>query len=238
MSAYKTLLTELDRSDYIIDYQYTGKLEDYSYNDITYQESAEAYSRRLEKLYIDFLTEWDELSDAARKAAKGMVELIVSKRYLYGCFFFDVPSSETIDAMSSDNAVPRQSVKMARFVHDMAEQQKFYLEKVVEFMEIVLVKEDLYLKPIAMLEEETDLEDMSIEKNDDENQYREKEWITYDELIVRYDFRGVKSAKDASWRKKNGFDKCVSQAGGKGSAVKYSVSKINEWLTNGKVSKK
>lgn len=238
MSAYKTLLTELDRSDYIIDYQYTGGLEDYSYNDITYQESAEAYSRRLEKLYIDFLTEWDELSDAARKAAKGMVELIVSKRYLYGCFFFDVPSSETIDAMSSDNAVPRQSVKMARFVHDMAEQQKFYLEKVVEFMEIVLVKEDLYLKPIAMLEEGTDLEDMSIEKNDDENQYREKEWITYDELIVRYDFRGVKSAKDASWRKKNGFDKCVSQAGGKGSAVKYSVSKINEWLTNGKVSKK
>ena len=238
MSAYKTLLTELDRSDYIIDYQYTGGLEDYSYNDITYQESAEAYSRRLEKLYIDFLTEWDELSDAARKAAKGMVELIVSKRYLYGCFFFDVPSSETIDAMSSDNAVPRQSVNMARFVHDMAEQQKFYLEKVVEFMEIVLVKEDLYLKPIAMLEEGTDLEDMSIEKNDDENQYREKEWITYDELIVRYDFRGVKSAKDASWRKKNGFDKCVSQAGGKGSAVKYSVSKINEWLTNGKVSKK
>lgn len=238
MSAYKTLLTELDRSDYIIDYQYTGKLEDYSYNDITYQESAEAYSRRLEKLYIDFLTEWDELSDAARKAAKGMVELIVSKRYLYGCFFFDVPSSETIDAMSSDNAVPRQSVKMARFVHDMAEQQKFYLEKVVEFMGIVLVKEDLYLKPIAMLEEGTDLEDMSIEKNDDENQYREKEWITYDELIVRYDFRGVKSAKDASWRKKNGFDKCVSQTGGKGSAVKYSVTRINEWLINGKVSKR
>lgn len=66
----------------------------------------------------------------------------------------------------------------------------------------------------------------------------EKEWITYEELIQMYDFRGVKSAKDASWRKKNGFDKCVSQSGGKGSAVKYSASKINEWLTNGKVSKK
>ena len=238
MSAYKTLFTELDRSDYTVDYLYTGKLENYSYNDITYQESAEAYSRRLEKLYIDFLTEWDELSDAARKAAKGMVELIVSRRYLYGCFFFDVPSSETIDAMSSDYTVPRQSVKMARFVHDMAEQQKFYLERVVEFMEIVLVKEDLYLKPVAALEEETDLKKMPLEKVDDENQYREKEWITYDELIEKYDFRGVKSAKDASWRKKNGFDKCVSQTGGKGSAVKYSVTRINEWLINGKVSKR
>lgn len=238
MSAYKTLFTELDRSDYIVDYLYTGELEDYSYNDITYQESTEVYSQKLEKLYVDFLIEWDGLSDAARKAAKGMVELIVSKRYLYGCFFFDVPSSETIDAMSSDNAVPRQFVKMARFVHDMAEQQKFYLERVAEFMEIVLVKEFLFLKPVAVLEEEVDLKDMPLEKNDDENQNRKKEWITYDELIEIYDFRGVKSAKDASWRKKNGFDKCVSQAGGKGSAVKYSVSKINEWLTNGKVSKR
>ena len=238
MSAYKTLLTELDRSDYTVDYLYTGELENYSYNDITYQESAEAYSQRLEKLYIDFLTEWGELSDAARKAAKGMAELIVSKRYLYGCFFFDVPSSETIDAMSSDNAVPRHCVKMARFIHDMAEQQKFYLERVAEFMEIELVKEDLFLKPVAALEEENNLKEMPLEKVDDENQYREKEWITYDELIERYDFRGVKSAKDASWRKKNGFDKCVSQAGGKGSAVKYSVSKINEWLINGKVSKR
>lgn len=66
----------------------------------------------------------------------------------------------------------------------------------------------------------------------------EKEWITYDELILMFDFRGVKSAKDATWRKKNGFDKCVTQTGGKGSAVKYSVSKIREWLENGKQSKK
>ena len=138
MSAYKILLTELDRSDYTVDYLYTGELDNYSYNGITYQESAEAYSQRLEKLYIDFLTEWGELSDAARKAAKGMAELIVSKRYLYGCFFFDVPSSEIIDAMSSDNAVPRHCVKMARFVHDMAEQQKFYLERVAEFCIVLL----------------------------------------------------------------------------------------------------
>lgn len=65
-----------------------------------------------------------------------------------------------------------------------------------------------------------------------------KEWVTYEELIKLYDFRGVKSAKDASWRKRNGFDKCVSQSGGKGSAVKYSVTKINEWLANGKGSKR
>ena len=64
------------------------------------------------------------------------------------------------------------------------------------------------------------------------------EFVINNRLIIRdLCIIGVKSAKDAAWRKKNGFDRCVSQSGGKGSAVKYSVSKINEWLTNGKVSK-
>lgn len=66
----------------------------------------------------------------------------------------------------------------------------------------------------------------------------EKEWVSYDELIKMFDFRGVKSAKDAMWRKKNGFDKCIKQAGGKGCAVIYSVSKVREWLNNESMSKK
>lgn len=148
MSVYKTLFTELDRCDYIVDSQYTGELADYSYNDVTYEESAEAYSQKLERLYIDFLAEWDEMSDTARKAAKGMMELIVSKRYMYGGFFFDVPSSEIVDAIINDNAVPRQSVKMARFVHSMAEQQKYYLDRVAEFMGIELAKEEQSLTHI------------------------------------------------------------------------------------------
>lgn len=245
MSAYKTLFTELDRCDYIVDYQYTGELADYSYNDVTYEEATEAYSQKLERLYIDFLAEWDEISDTARKAAKGMMELIVSKRYMYGGFFFDVPSSETVDAMINDNAVPRQSVKMARFVHDMVEQQKFYLDRVAEFFGVVLVKEDLLLNPVDVLDCENDLKKVSSEMVDAEpnsaeklgNSLCDKEWVTYDELIQMFDFRGVKSAKDAAWRKKTGFDKCVSQTG-KGTAVKFVVARVNEWLDNGGVSKK
>ena len=240
MSAYKTLFTELDRCDYIVDYQYKGELADYSYNDVTYEESTEAYSQKLERLYIDFLAEWDEMSDTARKAAKGMMELIVSKRFMYGGFFFDVPSSEIVDAMINDNAVPRQSVKMARFVHDMAEHQKFYLNRVAEFLGVVLVKEDLLLNPFDVLDSENNLEKVSSEMVDDEPNSAEKlgdslwdkEWVTYEELIRMFDFRGVKSAKDAAWRKKNGFDKCVSQTG-KGTAVKFVVSKVKEWLDNG-----
>jgi hypothetical protein len=240
MNAYKTLLTELDRCDYLVDYQYAGDLSDYLYNGVTYEESTEVYSQKLEKMYVDFLSEWGELSDAARCAAKGMMELIVSKRYLNGDFFFDVPSSEIVDAMINDNAVPRQSVKMARFVHDMAEHQKFYLNRVAEFLGVVLVKEDLLLNPFDVLDSENNLEKVSSEKVDDEPNSAEKsgdslwdkEWVTYEELIQMFDFRGVKSAKDAAWRKKNGFDKCVSQTG-KGTAVKFVVSKVKEWLDNG-----
>ena len=240
MNAYKTLFTELDRCEYLVDYQYAGDLSDYLYNGVTYEESTEVYSQKLEKMYVDFLSEWGELSDAARCAAKGMMELIVSKRYLNGDFFFDVPSSETVDAMKNDKGVPHQSVKMARFVHDMAEHQKFYLNRVAEFLGVVLVKEDLLLNPIDVLDSENNLEKVSSEMVDDEPNSAEKsgdslwdkEWVTYEELIQMFDFRGVKSAKDASWRKKNGFDKCVSQTG-RGTAVKFIVARVKEWLDNG-----
>lgn len=240
MNAYKTLFTELDRCEYLVDYQYAGDLSDYLYNGVTYEESTEVYSQKLEKMYVDFLSEWGELSDAARCAAKGMMELIVSKRYLNGDFFFDVPSFETVDAMKNDKGVPHQSVKMARFVHDMAEHQKFYLNRVAEFLGVVLVKEDLLLNPIDVLDSENNLEKVSSEMVDDEPNSAEKsgdslwdkEWVTYEELIQMFDFRGVKSAKDASWRKKNGFDKCVSQTG-RGTAVKFIVARVKEWLDNG-----
>ena len=120
MSAYQILLTELDRCEYVVDYQYTGQLSEYTYNGVTYEESTEKYSQKLEKMYLDFLNEWSTLSDADKQSAKGMMKLIVAKRYLYGNFFFDVPTLETVNAMAEDSGVSRQSVKMARFVSEMA----------------------------------------------------------------------------------------------------------------------
>ena len=142
MSAYQILLTELDRCDYIVDYQYTGCLSDYTYNGVTYAETSEAYSRRLERLYLDFLNEWSTLSEADKQAAKGMMELIVAKRYSYGTFFFDVPTLETVNAMAEDSGVSRQSVKMARFVSEMAGCQKFYLLRTAQFFGITGVGDE------------------------------------------------------------------------------------------------
>lgn len=243
MSAYQILLTELDRCEYVVDYQYTGQLSEYTYNGVTYEESTEKYSQKLEKMYLDFLNEWGTLSDAEKQSAKGMMELIVAKRYLYGNFFFDVPTLETVNAMAEDSGVSRQSVKMARFVSEMAGFQKFYLRRVAQFFGIEEVNDERHPSDDTGVSIKENVESRLPDREDEEveeivTSESEKEWITYEELIQMFDFRGVKSAKDASWRKKNGFDKCVSQSGGKGSAVKYSVSKIKDWLNNGKISKR
>lgn len=243
MSAYQILLTELDRCEYVVDYQYTGQLSEYTYNGVTYEESTEKYSQKLEKMYLDFLNEWGTLSDAEKQSAKGMMELIVAKRYLYGNFFFDVPTLETVNAMAEDSGVSRQSVIMARFVSEMAGCQKFYLRRVAQFFGIEEVNDERHPSDDTGVSIKENVESRLPDREDEEveeivTSESEKEWITYEELIQMFDFRGVKSAKDASWRKKNGFDKCVSQSGGKGSAVKYSVSKIKDWLNNGKISKR
>ena len=233
MSAYKALFTELDRCEYIADYLYTGPLSDYTYNGITYEQSSEAYSRLLEKLYLDFLYEWGTLSDTERESAKEIMEFIISKRYMDNGFYFDTPSVETINAMSLDSGVSKRDIQMAYFINEMSKHQKFYLNKVADFLNIRVVN-----KNNTVIETISNDVDTKIDITNKSASTCEKEWITYDELVQTFDFRGVKSAKDAAWRKKNGFDMCVSQSGGKGSAVKYSITKINEWLMNGKVSKR
>lgn len=152
MKKYEALLSELDRCEYVLDDQYTGALANYAYNGITYEQSSYAYGHILEVMYNDFLSEWATLSDAEQKAVIGKVELIISKRYSYGSFFFDVPSSELIDAMTNDSGVSKQSIEIARFLHDMAEQQKFHLLRIVQFLGIQLEKEELHLSPEEVTE--------------------------------------------------------------------------------------
>lgn len=155
MKKHEALLSELDRCEYVLDDQYTGTLANYAYNGVTYEQSSYVYGCILEAMYNDFLSEWVTLSDAEQKAVTGKIELIISKRYSYGSFYFDVPSSELIDAMTDDSGVPKQSVEIARFLHDMAEQQRFYILRVVQFLGIQLEKEELHLVPEKVAEEQS-----------------------------------------------------------------------------------
>ena len=62
----------------------------------------------------------------------------------------------------------------------------------------------------------------------EQQETKEEEYINYQELIDRYNFKGVKSVKDKSWRKKHNFYPCKQE--GKGCAIRISVSLLEEWL--------
>lgn len=134
MKAYVKLFQELDRCEFIVDYEYKGNIDDYGYNGITYSQSSAFYFNYLNNLYNDFLIEWSYLGEEDRTVAHRMMNLILSKRFISGEFFFDVPSVETVEGMKKDN-VPAIYIKMAFFVCDMAAQQKFFLNQLKNFFE-------------------------------------------------------------------------------------------------------
>lgn len=135
MSAYKTLFAELDRRDFIIDYEYKGCLEDYTYNNITYAQSSVTYYTLLLSMYREFLTEWVTLSEEEKRVVRMFFDEIKNKRYMNDTFFFDVPTRETVANLMNDRYVPKRNKEMARFVCDMAEQQSYFLMEVMRFLE-------------------------------------------------------------------------------------------------------
>ena len=166
MKKYEILLNELDRCEFVFDDQYTGALADYTYNGITYEQSSYTYCQVLEAMYNDFLSEWSALYETERMSAIGKIKLIISKRYSYGDFYFDVPSSDSIDAMTNDSGVPKQSAEIARFLHDMAEQQKFYIQRVIDFLEIPLEKKELSTDSVEVVETQNSTGNIDDETSD------------------------------------------------------------------------
>lgn len=134
MKAYVNLFKELDRCEFIVDYEYKGNIDDYEYNGITYSQSSAFYYNYLNNLYNDFLVEWSSASEDDKTVARGMMDLILSKRFISDEFFFDVPSIEIVEAMRNDKSVPRNDVKMAVFLNEMSAQQKFFLKQVKNFL--------------------------------------------------------------------------------------------------------
>ena len=51
MKAYGKLFEELDKCEFIVDYEYNDSLEDYTYNGVTYKQSPTFYYDYLNNLY-------------------------------------------------------------------------------------------------------------------------------------------------------------------------------------------
>ena len=125
MEAIKALLNELRRCEIINDYKVN-----FSYNDITLEETSVAFQKRLHRLYEDALLEIPFLSTEAKE---GFVNII--DRYAESQRLFDVPDETILESMNREieagntNVSLRTERDFVKMICDCVSLQKYYLKE-------------------------------------------------------------------------------------------------------------
>ena len=125
MEAIKAWLNELRRCEIINDYKVN-----FSYNDITLEETSMAFQKRLHRLYEDALLEIPFLSTEAKE---GFVNII--DRYAESQRLFDVPDETILVSMNREieagntNKSLRQERDFVKMICDCVSLQKYYLNE-------------------------------------------------------------------------------------------------------------
>ena len=125
MEAIKALLNELRRCEIINDYKVN-----FSYNDITLEETSMAFQKRLHHLYEDALLEIPFLSTEAKE---GFVNII--DRYAESQRLFDVPDETILVSMNREieagntNVSLRTERDFVKMICECVSLQKYYLNE-------------------------------------------------------------------------------------------------------------
>lgn len=125
MEAIKALLNELRRCEIINDYKVN-----FSYNDITLEETSMVFQKRLHRLYEDALLEIPFLSTEAKE---GFVNII--DRYAESQRLFDVPDETILESMNREieagntNVSLRTERDFVKMICDCVSLQKHYLKE-------------------------------------------------------------------------------------------------------------
>ena len=125
MEAIKSLLNELRRCEIINDYKVN-----FSYNDITLEETSMAFQKRIHRLYEDALLEMPFLSTEAKE---GVVNII--DRYAESQRLFDVPDETILASMNREieagntNVSLRTERDFVKMICDCVSLQKYYLKE-------------------------------------------------------------------------------------------------------------
>ncbi|MBQ7311389.1 MAG: hypothetical protein IJW88_07665 [Alistipes sp.] len=125
MEAIKALLNELRRCEIINDYKVN-----FSYNDITLEETSMAFQKRLHRLYEDALLEIPFLSTEAKE---GFVNII--DRYAESQRLFDVPDESILESMNREIEAGNTNVSLkterdfVKMICDCVSLQKYYLKE-------------------------------------------------------------------------------------------------------------
>lgn len=125
METIKALLNELRRCEIFNDYK-----TNYSYNDISLEETSAAFQKRLHRLYEDALLEIPFLSTEAKE---GFVNII--DRYAESQRLFDVPDESILESMNREieagntNVSLRTERDFVKMICECVSLQKYYLNE-------------------------------------------------------------------------------------------------------------
>ena len=122
-----------------------------------------------------------------------------------------LPHADDVNSILRDyqtNPLLKHDVEWYKMLFSIRGIKEYYAQKVLEMLNL-------------KVETAETIEQPRIEETEDE-------WISYADLIKRYNFPGVTRVKDAKWRKKHNFYPCHQD--GAGCALRISVTEIEQWL--------
>ena len=144
-----------------------------------------------------------------------------------------LPNRGDVDAIESDcnnNPALRLDVEWYRMLLYIRGIKEYYAQKILEILKPNTESAEIEVHPSIEKQEqhphiEETVENPRIEETPNE-------WMTYEEMLERYDFNGKTMVKDAKWRAKHKFYPCKQD--GKGCALRISSTLLDKWLNGEK----
>lgn len=127
-------LREITRCDYTT--AYSGPIEAFAYNGVTYAQGAETYQTILEDKFNLFKT---AVLDISLQDKGNILSALIQDFKKAAQTYYDIPDEDYIQGMERDEQGAhsqslRKSIKEARFLNEMVSRQKWFLSEAISFL--------------------------------------------------------------------------------------------------------
>ncbi len=149
-SAIFNFIREIEKCQYTPNF--TGLLEDFTYNGITYVQGSVTYHNLLNKLLFEFKKQVIELNSTSKnKELQAIYTDCIKARDV----FYDIPTDEAINSLNSElsngNQNVRKELQEVVFLREMCGIQKTAIHNAIDFISTFIhseIKEDTFVEEI------------------------------------------------------------------------------------------
>lgn len=203
-----TFIKALEQHEYNLN---ASTIEELTYNNISYAESREYYSKQLRDLFADFKDSLLGLTPQQLKAILGELKTLNEQET-------DIPNYDEIELLREENERLHlksisYDIKCRLFIREMYDCQRSYIHNAISYIEELL--------PI---------DNHSQKQPTTQEKSFQKEWLTLDEVTEKYNLpkNNIKSRK---WREEHGFPSGNAEPYGK---LNFSTTAVEKWLSERK----